>query len=457
MKRIFSLAAAVLMLCAILLPVSAVQVGEQVDWVLYTDIVTYIDGCPIRSYNIGGYTYVVAEELAQYGFAVEWLPSKKKLCILAQRTADPTQYVSSFVPSEEEGKRPGEPILPVLHTDIVTEIRGQAVTSYNIGGFTCIGVDDLATCFAEEYIWDGEARTLSLTTRREESWNFVYETPSYRADTTVVGEYAVWEFTKNEAGEFVLTHREGSTDFTPCLTFGAAEVSYQVPFVTKFLKGGARLFENAPHKIEAHTRMVEEGLFLPDSRGGYKDGAILSPDGGAWIYPERYRSYCEANAEYASFLRERSAGAGAVWRVFYNGEPVNGVTLAESLYPYVMTDSRTQTFTYSFDRLYDEAEVTTVRVELRLPEGSEPYITEVGSLSDLQNRFRVYTTTSNFYTPHDFLQSFVFRIAETDVTVHIETDEKAVPYVVCIEKDGALMMADPPISLADAVKEGYLD
>ena len=57
----------------------------------------------------------------------------------------------------------------------------------------------------------------------------------------------------------------------------------------------------------------------------------------------------------------------------------------------------------------------------------------------------------------DFDLPFEGEDAVLDDVVHIETDEKAVPYVVCIEKDGALMMADPPISLADAVKEGYLD
>jgi len=457
MKRILSIAAVVFLLFSLVLSASAAEVGEQVDWVLYTDIVTYIDGCPIRSYNIGGYTYVVAEDLAQYGFAVEWLPAPKKLSVLAQRTRTPERYISNYSPVSDEGKRPGDLVLPVLHTDIVTEIRGKAVTSYNIGGYTCIGVDDLAAGFAEEYVWDGDARTLSLTTRQEENWNFVYETPEYHADTPVYGEYAVWEFAKDENGEFVLTHGEGSTDFTPRITFGAAEVTYQVPFVTKFLKGGARFFENAPHKIDAHTRMVEAELFLLDSRGGQKNGAILSPDGGAWIYPERYRSYCEANEEYASYLRGCAAESGAIWRVYYNGEAVDGVALQESLYPYVMDGAETQTFTYRFGQLYESAAVTTVRIELRLPEESEPYVTEIDSVSDLQARYRSYTTTSDFYTPHDFLESFIFRIRPSGVTVHIETDEKASPFITCIERDGMLTVFDEPLSLTDAVRAGYLN
>ena len=41
----------------------AVQIGAVTDYVLYTDIVANIDGCPIPSYNVAGDTVVVAEDL----------------------------------------------------------------------------------------------------------------------------------------------------------------------------------------------------------------------------------------------------------------------------------------------------------------------------------------------------------------------------------------------------------
>ena len=38
--------------------------------VLSTDIVTFIDRTPIRSYNYQNHTYVIAEKLRDYGFDV---------------------------------------------------------------------------------------------------------------------------------------------------------------------------------------------------------------------------------------------------------------------------------------------------------------------------------------------------------------------------------------------------
>lgn len=449
MKHVLSLAAAVLLLFSLLLPAMAAEVGEQVEWVLYTDIVTYIDGCPIRSYNIGGYTYVVAEELAQYGFAVEWLPAQKKLSVLAQRTRLPEQYVSNYSPVFDEGKRPGDPVLPVLHTDIVTEIRGKAVTSYNIGGYTCIGVDDLAACFAEEYIWDGDARTLSLTTRREENWNFVYETPDFDKDTPVNGTYAVWEFAKDENGAFVLTHSEGSTDFTPRITFGAAEVTVQVPYVSVHAKGGALLYGSAPHRLDPLAYMAHADLLLGSSGGGVYPGAIRTADGGAWIYPERYGSYCEANEEYAALLREKNGEARRLWQVRINGEAADGVILTE---PNSFGDSM-RTFTYRFGKTYAQSEVSTVRIELRLPSDTEPAVQETDSAYSLRSHFGDSANVS----PFDCLASFVFRIRNTGVTVYIETDAEAAPFVTCVEKDGALTVFDEPIPLYDAVYGGYLN
>ncbi len=46
-----------------------------------TDIVTYLDGTPIIAYNIGGRTYMHAEEMRHYGYIVDWSPEKWTLSI----------------------------------------------------------------------------------------------------------------------------------------------------------------------------------------------------------------------------------------------------------------------------------------------------------------------------------------------------------------------------------------
>lgn len=46
-----------------------------------TDIVTYLDGTPIIAYNVGGRTYMHAEEMRKYGYIVDWSPEKWTLSI----------------------------------------------------------------------------------------------------------------------------------------------------------------------------------------------------------------------------------------------------------------------------------------------------------------------------------------------------------------------------------------
>lgn len=50
------------------LNVYADVIGEALN----TDITAYVDDVPIRSYNIDGWTGIVAEDLREYGFDVVW-------------------------------------------------------------------------------------------------------------------------------------------------------------------------------------------------------------------------------------------------------------------------------------------------------------------------------------------------------------------------------------------------
>ena len=69
MKTRLAILIAALMLLGAVLPVYADTI---IDYVLYTDIRTYINDVEITSYNIKGNTAVVVEDLASYGFDVSW-------------------------------------------------------------------------------------------------------------------------------------------------------------------------------------------------------------------------------------------------------------------------------------------------------------------------------------------------------------------------------------------------
>ncbi len=89
LRKLFA-AAAIAVLTAGLLPMQQADakaadgttiIGDDVGDVLATDIKAYVQGKPIRSMNIDGYTAVVAEDLRQYGFDVVWTPADRKVTI----------------------------------------------------------------------------------------------------------------------------------------------------------------------------------------------------------------------------------------------------------------------------------------------------------------------------------------------------------------------------------------
>lgn len=137
-------------------PTEKVEVGKKINEVLNTDIVCYIGGKPIKSYNIDGNTAVVAEDLANYGFKVEWFGSSRRLSItkgdgeakgmgeIAKGTAEIGSYA-----------------MDVFATDILTYVNFDKVNGYNVGGLTIIFMDDLAKF--GNLKWDSVARTISLT------------------------------------------------------------------------------------------------------------------------------------------------------------------------------------------------------------------------------------------------------------------------------------------------------
>ena len=173
MKRALSFVLAMAMAITLfsVLSVAALNPGDPLGWVLNSNVTAYIDGYPIRSYNINGYTYIVAEDLLSYGFNVEWRGSEAKLIIHKDRTAVPSQYTATYQHTANT-EVPGTPAFQYYYTNITAWIEDQQITGYNIGGNTCICMDDLANAFIDsydDYVWHPEKATLRLVTAREDS------------------------------------------------------------------------------------------------------------------------------------------------------------------------------------------------------------------------------------------------------------------------------------------------
>ncbi len=137
---------------------AALRSGDIVGYVLSTDIRAFIDGMEIPAYNIGGKLGVVAEDLRGYGFTVDWNDVAYTLSI----TRNPNATLAP-IPVEPASDVPiGKEILPVLYTEIVTDIEGTVVESFNIDGRTIVYFSALSVFGS--HLYDNDSRMSMLST-----------------------------------------------------------------------------------------------------------------------------------------------------------------------------------------------------------------------------------------------------------------------------------------------------
>jgi len=132
--------------------------GDIINEAVYSDIKAYINDVPIISYNINGYTAIIAEDLIYYGFNLTWNGDTRTLSI---DDFDINKSLTSIKELTVPKVLYGYKAYDVLKSDIITSIKTKTIESFNIGGKTAIYIDSLS-----EYgplTWDGDKRTISLT------------------------------------------------------------------------------------------------------------------------------------------------------------------------------------------------------------------------------------------------------------------------------------------------------
>lgn len=145
--------------------------GDIIGNIYTTDIIAYIDNMPINSFNIGGRTIIAIEDLREYGFNVEWDSAARTL------RADIGQVSQQRPDVSVERKAPGNICGNIYFSDIAVEWNGAKYygDSYNIGGITCIAIEDLGADitvadgyseYAAYYKWDSDERTIMLNVLR---------------------------------------------------------------------------------------------------------------------------------------------------------------------------------------------------------------------------------------------------------------------------------------------------
>jgi hypothetical protein len=247
------------------------KVGSIIDYTLYTHIVTYINGYPIQSYNINGYTAVAVEDLANYGFNVSYDDASKVLWLYPADvdSIKPPAFVQQKVSASMVGKRHK----PVLFTEIKTRFgTSQAhkdMRSFNIGGTTIVYVDDLSALCGKICGYDEAAKTLTLETIKP--WSSVVNNDDWDSQAPF-DEGCAFDFEKLEGNSFSIESSSGSAASLPeiALTEGGVSFSYyqsnfgNVNFTNGIINVayGERVAEDTPERrqeLSKHFRVYVNG------------------------------------------------------------------------------------------------------------------------------------------------------------------------------------------------------
>lgn len=172
----FLLVSGMIFACASLFGIGAYAAnGDVIGKVYSTDILAKIDGHNAPSYNIGGKTAVVIEELADvesmrtYAVYAKYDDSARTLNVRMESSKNFWSEAYDEIKRGKVGKILGD----VYETDIKVYINGYEIDGMNIGGKTAIAIEDLGKiggvnenfgyskyrCTAK---WDAENKIIAL-------------------------------------------------------------------------------------------------------------------------------------------------------------------------------------------------------------------------------------------------------------------------------------------------------
>ncbi len=155
MKRII----AALLGAVILVMPSFAKTGDVCGSIYATDIKAIINGVEVPSYNIGGRTVVIIEDITHNHSYNDEL----RAFIIGELS--PGALIAG---SNKSNRRPGTKIGNIYETDIVTYTRGgEQLPCYSLNGRMAVAIEDLGwdntfNLCGGRYFWDEEAGTIEL-------------------------------------------------------------------------------------------------------------------------------------------------------------------------------------------------------------------------------------------------------------------------------------------------------
>ena len=157
MKKILSIILAVSIILVISLSIFAAN-GDIAGEIYSTDIKACINGVWVDSYNIGGKTVVIVEDITnQFKYS-------DALRVLIIDDFSPDYLVSG---DDLSNQKPGTVVGNIYETDIKTYFRGRELTCYSLNGKMAIvleelGEDNTFSDIGGKFIWNPNNRTIVL-------------------------------------------------------------------------------------------------------------------------------------------------------------------------------------------------------------------------------------------------------------------------------------------------------
>ena len=173
MKKIISIILSIITIFTVSITAFA-AIGDAAGEIYSTDIKACINGVWVDSYNIGGKTAVVVEDItSQFAYS-------DALRTLIVTELNPQYLISG---GTSYNQKTGVPVGKIYETDIKTYFRGRELTSYALNGKMAIVIEELGgdgvfSDIGGKYVWNPDERTISL----ESMYRYPYEVRNMLSD-----------------------------------------------------------------------------------------------------------------------------------------------------------------------------------------------------------------------------------------------------------------------------------
>ena len=134
------------------------KTGDVIGKIYATDIKAYINGIQVDSYNIGGKTVVIIEDITTQ---CEYSEEQRQLLFW---DLSPEFLVTG---NNSYAQKPGTPIGNIYETDIKTFVRDKEIPCYSLNGKMAVAIEELGndndlSDIGGKFLWDSQNRTISL-------------------------------------------------------------------------------------------------------------------------------------------------------------------------------------------------------------------------------------------------------------------------------------------------------